>query len=87
MTQWTGTEHKEMEKVFIGVMAGAVNQRTLTVIWVLIDFIYYSQIQLQTSKTPVALESCLKNFHTHKDILIEAEICQHSNIPKLHAIF
>ena len=25
VTQWTGTEHKEMEKVFIGVMAGAVN--------------------------------------------------------------
>ena len=77
VTQWTGTEHKEMEKVFIGVMAGAVNQRTLTIIQALIDFIYYSQIQLQTSKTLAAL---------NKDILIEAEICQHFNIPKLHAI-
>ena len=62
--QWTGTEHKEMEKVFIGVVAGAVNQRTLTVIQVLVNFIYYSQIQLQTSKTLVALESCLKIFHS-----------------------
>ena len=86
VTQWTETEHKEMEKVFIGVMAGVVNQRTLTVIRALIDFIYYSQIQLQTSKTLAALESCLKIFHTHKDVLIEAEICQHFNIPKLHAI-
>jgi len=86
VTQWTGTEHKEMEKVFIGVMAGAVNQRTLTIIQALIDFIYYSQIQLQTSKTLAALESCLKIFHTHKDVLIEAEIRQHFNIPKLHAI-
>ena len=86
VTQWTGTEHKEMEKVFMGVMAGAVNQKTLTVIRALIDFIYYSQIQLQTSKTLATLESCLKVFHTHKDVLIEAEIRQHFNIPKLHAI-
>ena len=58
VTQWTGTEHKEMERVFIGVMTGAVNQKTLTIIWALIDFIYYSQIQLQTSKTLAALKSC-----------------------------
>jgi hypothetical protein len=86
VTQWTGTEHKEMEKVFIGVMAGAVNQGVFTIIRALIDFIYYSQIQLQTSKILPAPESCLKIFHTHKDILIEAEIRQHFNIPKLHAI-
>ena len=86
MSQWTGTEHKEMEKVFVGVIAGAVNQKTFTVIRALIDFIYYSQIQLQTSKTLAALDSCLKIFHTHKDVLIEAEIRKHFNIPKLHSI-
>jgi hypothetical protein len=36
------------------------------------------------TKTLAALESCLKI--THKDVLIEAEIRQHFNIPKLHAI-
>ena len=77
--QWTGTEHKEMEKVFIGVVAGAVNQRTLTVIQVLVNFIYYSQIQLQTSKTLAALKSCLKIFHSHKDVIIEADISTYQN--------
>jgi hypothetical protein len=86
VTQWTGTEHKEMEKVFIGVMAGAVNQKTLTVIRALIDFIYYSQIQLQTSQTLEALESSLKIFHTNKNVIIEAGIREHFNIPKLHSI-
>jgi hypothetical protein len=86
VSQWTGTEHKEMEKVFIGVMAGAVDKKTFMIIRALINFIYYSQIQLQTSKTLAALESCLNTFHTHKDILIEAEICPHFNIPKLHVI-
>ena len=83
VTQWTGIEHKEMEKVFIGVVAGAMNQR---VIQALVDFIYYSQIQLQTSKTLAALESCLKIFHSHKDVIIEADIHQHFNIPKFHVI-
>ena len=51
VTQWTGTEHKEMEKVFMGVLAGAVNSKVLTIACSLIGFIYYSQYQLHTSKT------------------------------------
>ena len=31
VTQWTGTEHKEMEKIFLGVLAGAVCPQVLTV--------------------------------------------------------
>ncbi len=29
VSQWTGTEHKEMEKVFVGVLAGAISSRRL----------------------------------------------------------
>src|SRR5271155_4091557 len=86
MIQWTGTEHKEMEKVFVGVMAGAVDSETLTIIRALIDFIYYAQLQLHTSKTLNALDSCLKTFHTYKELLIKLGICEHFNLPKLHAI-
>jgi hypothetical protein len=86
VTQWTGTEHKEMEKVFVSIMAGAVNSETLTIICAIVDFIYYAQLQLHTSKTLNALDKCLKTFHVHKDLLIKLEIRQHFNIPKLHAI-
>ena len=86
VTQWTGTEHKEMEKIFVGVMAGAVDSETLTIIRALIDFIYYAQLQLHTSKTLDALDSCLKTFHTHKELLIKLGIQEHFNIPKLNAI-
>ena len=86
ITQWTGIEHKEMEKVFVSIMAGAVNTETLIIIRAIVDFIYYAQLQLQTSKMLDALESCLKTFHTHKELLIKLEIHQHFNIPKLHAI-
>jgi hypothetical protein len=30
ISQWTGTEHKQMQRVFVGVMAGAVNDKVLT---------------------------------------------------------
>ncbi|KAG5636644.1 hypothetical protein H0H81_007301 [Sphagnurus paluster] len=31
VSQWTGTEHKEMEKVFLGILAGAVNSEDIFV--------------------------------------------------------
>ena len=86
ITQWTGTEHKEMEKVFVSIMARAVNMETLIIIRAIVDVIYYAQLQLQTSKTLDALESCLKTFHAHKELLIKLEIHQHFNILKLHTI-
>ena len=84
--QWTGTEYKEMEKVFMGILVGAVNSKVLTVAWSLIDFIYYSQYQLHTSKTLKKLEKCLKIFHDNKQIFINLKIRKHFNVPKLHAI-
>ena len=75
-----------MEKVSVSLMAGAVNLETLTIIRALVNFIYYTQLQLHTSKTLDALDSCLKMFHAHKELLIKLEIHQHFNIPKMHAI-
>jgi hypothetical protein len=86
VTQWTGTEHKEMEKVFLGILAGGVNSKVLTVARSLLDFIYYSQFQLQTTKTLEKLEICLKTFHENKQIFVDLGIRKHFNIPKLHAI-
>ncbi|KAJ6625726.1 hypothetical protein B0H10DRAFT_2174006 [Mycena sp. CBHHK59/15] len=86
VSQWTGTEHKEMQRVFVGVLAGAVNTKVLTVIKALIDFIYYAQLQSHTSRTLAALEQTLDTFHLHKQIFIDLEIREHFNIPKFHAI-
>ena len=52
----------------------------------MVNFIYYAQLQLHTSKMLNALDSCLKTFHMHKELLIKLEIHQHFNIPKLHTI-
>ena len=86
VTQWTGTEHKEMEKILLGIIIGSVPNRFIPVVRSLVDFIYLAQLQCHTSATINSLESCLQTFHTHKDIIIELEIREHFNIPKLHAL-
>lgn len=86
VSQWTGTEHKAMQKVFVGVMAGAVSAEVLTVIRSLIDFIYYAQLQSHTTDTLRALQACLDTFHQHKAVLVELRVRDHFNIPKLHSL-
>jgi hypothetical protein len=41
--QWTGQEHKEMEKIFVGILAGAVPADVVKAAQAAIDFIYYAQ--------------------------------------------
>ena len=86
VSQWTGTEHKEMEKVLLGITIGSVPSRFVPIVRSLVDFIYLSQLQSHTSTTLNALESCLKTFHDYKNIIIELEIREHFNVPKLHAL-
>ena len=75
-----------MERIFVGVMAGAVNDQVLTVVRSVIDFIYYSQFHCHTTQTLAALQRCLDTFHANKNILVELGIREHFNIPKLHII-
>ncbi|KAH9831721.1 Zn-finger domain-containing protein [Rhodofomes roseus] len=86
VSQWTGTEHKEMQRVFVGLLSGAVRKEVLTIVCALLDFIYFSQLRLHTSDTVDPLAECLATFHAHKDVLLELEIREHFNIPKLHML-
>ncbi|KAJ7210076.1 hypothetical protein GGX14DRAFT_498623 [Mycena pura] len=86
VSQWTGREHKEMQRVFVSVMAGAVESRVLAVITALIDFGYYASLHSHTTTTLNALQAALNRFHDHKDIIIELGIREHFNIPKIHSL-
>ncbi|KIK13944.1 hypothetical protein PISMIDRAFT_17641 [Pisolithus microcarpus 441] len=74
VSQWTGTEHKEMERVFVGLLAGAVDDHVLIVARSLLGFIYYAQLQQHMDTTLTAMEQSLKTFHSHKDVLVELQI-------------
>ncbi|KAI0083765.1 hypothetical protein BDY19DRAFT_899724 [Irpex rosettiformis] len=84
--QWTGAEHKEMQKVFVVLVAGAVDEKVLRMVQSLIDFIYYSQLQLHTTETINALKHSLDVFHRNKSVFQDLEIREHFNIAKIHAM-
>ncbi|PCH44893.1 hypothetical protein WOLCODRAFT_91051 [Wolfiporia cocos MD-104 SS10] len=86
VTQWTGSEHKEMQRIFVAVLVGAVSADVLTVARTLLDFIYYAQFRQHTSASLQCLENCLATFHRHKDIFLDLEVRSDFNIPKLHSL-
>jgi hypothetical protein len=87
VSQWTGTEHKEMEKVFLGLIAANADVEMVKAVRALMDFAYFASLQSHTSKTLLGLRTALDDFHTHKQIFIDlGGRKEHFNFPKLHAL-
>ncbi|KAG1837672.1 hypothetical protein F4604DRAFT_1885673 [Suillus subluteus] len=84
--QWTGSEHKEMQQVFVGLLTGAVPSRVLVVARSILDFLYYAVLQIHTVESLEGLQTALAGFHANKDVLKELAIREHFNIPKLHQL-
>ncbi|KAG1734815.1 hypothetical protein EDB19DRAFT_1996509 [Suillus lakei] len=84
--QWTGREHKEMQRVFVGLLSGAVPSHVLVVAQSILDFSYYAQLHIQMTESLDALQNALTVFHANKDILKELAVREHFNIPKLHQL-
>lgn len=85
-TQWTGNEHKNMEKVFLGVLAGATDPRVILAVRGVLDFIYYAHFETHTDKSLARLDAAWLMFHENKDIFVNLDIRKHFNISKLHNI-
>ncbi|KAJ7155095.1 hypothetical protein C8R46DRAFT_1296282 [Mycena filopes] len=87
VSQWTGTEHKEMEKVFLGLIAAGAVPQMVTAVRGLIDFAYFASLQSHTSKTLLGLRESLNAFHDNKQIFIDLKgRNNHFNIPKIHSL-
>ncbi|THH00518.1 hypothetical protein EW026_g2034 [Hermanssonia centrifuga] len=88
VSQWTGREHKEMQKVLVSLLSGAVESRVIRAVSSILDFIYYASFHSHTSRTLRSLQAALDEFHKHKDVFIELEArCpEHFNIPKIHSM-
>ncbi|TFY52652.1 hypothetical protein EVJ58_g9893 [Rhodofomes roseus] len=86
VSQWTGKEHKEMQRIFVALLAGAVPAEVLEVARALVDFIYYAQLQSHDDTSLTHLQSALDTFHRCKDVFIRLGIREHFNIPKIHSL-
>ncbi|KAF7968708.1 hypothetical protein HWV62_29670 [Athelia sp. TMB] len=86
ISQWTGTEHKEMQRVFLSVIAGAVDQRVFDAARAVLDFIYYAQYHSHTDTTLTQMQLALDTFHANKHVFVELGIREDFNIPKIHSM-
>lgn len=86
LKQSTANEHKEMQKVFIAVMAGLVPEDVLPAIVAIIDFVYYARLPAHTTGTLDRLDEALQRFHDHKDVFIKYKIRTDFNINKIHSM-
>ncbi|KAI0058658.1 hypothetical protein BV25DRAFT_1871945 [Artomyces pyxidatus] len=86
ISQWTGTEYKNMEKVFAGVVCGVVEPRVLRVVRAVLDFIYYAHYESHTEDSLRKLDRAWREFHICKDVFIELGIREAFNIPKIHSM-
>ncbi|KAF8509392.1 hypothetical protein JB92DRAFT_3083772 [Gautieria morchelliformis] len=84
ISQWTGREHKEMERVFATLIFGVVPPDVAAVARATIDFIYYASFPSHSTETLRRLQDSLHTFHEHKGIFIKAGIRKHFRIPKIH---
>lgn len=84
--QWTGNEYKNIEKVFLSVIAGAANEEVTQCIRGVLDLIYYVHYKEHTTESLKKLEDSWHTFHNHKHVFVDQEICNHFNIPKIHSM-
>ncbi|KAK0187450.1 hypothetical protein F5146DRAFT_893808, partial [Armillaria mellea] len=54
--QWTGMEYKNMEKVFLGMLAGTAKPDIIVCVHAVLDFIYYSHLELHMDELLKKLE-------------------------------
>lgn len=86
LKQTTGKEHREMEKVFVGVLAGS-HARVIKAARALLDFIYISHYSSITESDLNSLHTALVTFHNEKDVFTNC-LGQYGfeGIAKLHAV-
>ncbi|KAG6808947.1 hypothetical protein H0H92_002281 [Tricholoma furcatifolium] len=85
-SQWTGTEYKNMEKVFLGILAGATDPAVIRCVRGVLDFIYYAQFEVHTDETLTQLDAAWVAFHENKQVFEDLAIRKHFNISKVHNI-
>jgi len=89
VSQWTGTEYKNMEKVFLGVLAGAAEPGLICVVRATLDFIYYAHFESHTTDSLRKLEEAWIAFHQNFNYFVEKGVRKSRddfNIPKLHSM-
>lgn len=85
--KWTGAEVKEMERVYLGVLANAVEDDVILAVRHLLDFTYLAHFELHSDESLARLEQAWAGFQAKKAVFMQEGIRTDpfSQIPKLHS--
>lgn len=91
LSQSTGKEMKELEKIFTVVIKGApkVSPEARKAAVALLHFIYLAQLPCQSDRSIKALQTALQQFHKYKHVFVDSagKICKgFHGIPKFHSL-
>ncbi|KAK6980949.1 hypothetical protein R3P38DRAFT_3294138 [Favolaschia claudopus] len=86
VSQWTGRERKEMEKVYLGILADATDPEVLLAARAILDFIYYAHFETHCDESLAQLDAAWVSFHAHKHAFIRLGLRNHFNISKIHKL-
>lgn len=86
ISQWTGMEYKNMEKVFLEVIAETAEPDVICAVRAVLNFVYYAHFETHTQESLNNLQRAWTSFHQYKGVFLRNNICDHFNIPKLHSM-
>jgi hypothetical protein len=81
-----GNEYKNMEKNFLGVIAGTVDDQVIRVVCAVVDFISYAHFEVHTESSLEKMDKAWSAIHENKSIFLELGIQENFNIPKFHSL-
>ncbi|KAJ7749094.1 hypothetical protein DFH07DRAFT_1035450 [Mycena maculata] len=84
--RWTGNEHKNMEKVFLGILVKATDPAVQRAVCGILDFIYYTHFEIHCDESLAKLDAAWQAFHSNKYIFKTLKIRKKFDINKIHKI-
>ena len=86
LSQISGSERKNMAKILLGCLIGAIPKKGLLAVKSILDFVYLTQYSTHDSETLQYMEDALTTWEENRSFFLEAGICKDFNIPKFHSI-
>ncbi|THH00132.1 hypothetical protein EW145_g7134 [Phellinidium pouzarii] len=86
ITQWTGKEHKQMQRVFVALVSGCIPAWLLRITRALVDFIFYARFQSHTTNSLHAMQAALNLFHADMDKVVKNGIHKDMELPKFASL-
>src|SRR5260370_14348515 len=86
LTQWIGNKYKNMEKTFLGVIVGTMDEWVVQALRTVVDFITYARFEVHTETSLEKMDRAWSAIHEHKSIFVDLGIRKSCNIPKFHSL-